>query len=53
MTLFQTGIIDFLRHGNYVFWDKYRDGITSEEKKDTYIQNFPANTFMCSTDTIT
>jgi len=24
MTLFETGVIDFLRNGNYVFLDKYR-----------------------------
>ncbi len=33
MTLFETGVIDFLRNGSFVFLDKYRDGITSEEKR--------------------
>jgi len=32
MTLFETGVIDFLRKGNFIFLDKYRNGITSEEK---------------------
>ena len=32
MTLFETGVIDFLRKGNFNFLDKYREGITSEEK---------------------
>ena len=36
MTLFETGVIDFLRKGNYEFLDKYREGITSEEKKEIY-----------------
>jgi L-lactate utilization protein LutB len=53
MTLFETDVIDFLRNGNYVFLDKYREGITSEEKKDIYLQNFSANTFMCSTNALT
>lgn len=53
MTLFETGVIDFLRKGDYVFWDKYRDGITSEEKKEIYLKNFSANTFMCSTNALT
>ncbi len=53
MTLFETGIIDFLRKGNYTFLDKYREGITSEEKKQIYIQNFSADTFLCSTNAIT
>ncbi|MGN9163170.1 lactate utilization protein [Clostridium sulfidigenes] len=53
MTLFETGVIDFLRKGDYVFLDKYRDGITSEEKKEIYMKNFSANTFMCSTNALT
>lgn len=53
MTLFETGIIDFLRKGNYTFLDKYREGITSEEKKQIYIQNFSADTFLCSTNALT
>lgn len=53
ITLAETGIIDFLREGNYEFLDKYREGITSEEKKLIYIQNFSADTFMCSTNALT
>lgn len=53
MTLFETGVIDFLRQGNFTFLDKYREGITSEEKKQIYIQNFSADTFMCSTNALT
>ena len=53
MTLFETGVIDFIRKGSYIFLDKYKDGITSEEKKQIYIQNFSADTFLCSTNAIT
>lgn len=53
MTLFETGAIDFLRKGDYVFWDKYRDDITSEEKREIYLKNFSATTFMCSTNALT
>ncbi len=53
MSLFETGIIDFLREGSYVFLDKYKEGITSEEKKQIYIQNFSADTFLCSTNALT
>lgn len=53
VTLQETGVLDFLRLGNYNFLDKYREGITSEEKKQIYIQNFSADTFMCSTNAIT
>jgi len=40
MTLFETGVIDFLRKGNFTFLDKYREDITSEEKREIYIKNF-------------
>ncbi|AFS78216.1 hypothetical protein DUF162 [Gottschalkia acidurici 9a] len=53
MTLFETGVIEFFRNGNYVFLDKYRDGITSEEKRQIYIQNFSSDTFICSTNALT
>lgn len=53
MTLFETGVIDFIRKGSYIFLDKYKDGITSEEKKQIYIQNFSTDTFLCSTNAIT
>jgi hypothetical protein len=53
ITLSETGVIDFLRVGDYEFLDKYRDGITSEEKKELYIQNFSADTFICSTNALT
>ncbi len=53
MTLLETGVIDFLRKGNYTFLDKYREDITSEEKKQIYIQNFSADTFLCSTNALT
>lgn len=53
MTLFEAGVIDFLRMGNYTFLDKFREGIKSEEKKQIYIQNFSADTFICSTNALT
>ncbi len=53
VTLLETGVLDFLREGNYVFLDKYKEGITSEEKKNIYIQNFSADTFLCSTNALT
>jgi len=53
MTLFETGVIDFLRKGSVTFLDKYREGITSEEKREIYIKNFSANTFICSTNALT
>ncbi|NLM52423.1 MAG: LUD domain-containing protein [Firmicutes bacterium] len=53
MTLFETGVIDFLRKGSFIFLDKYREGITSKEKREIYIKNFSADTFICSTNALT
>lgn len=53
VTLEETGVLEFLREGNYTFLDKYREGITKEEKKHLYIENFSADTFMCSTNGLT
>ncbi|APQ74709.1 lactate utilization protein [Clostridium botulinum] len=53
MTLFETGVIDFLRSENFNFLDKYQDRLTSDEKRDIYIKNFSADTFICSTNAIT
>lgn len=53
ITLFETSAIDFLRKGNYTFLDKYKEGITSEEKQQIYIKNFSADTFICSTNALT
>ncbi|ACQ53558.1 lactate utilization protein [Clostridium botulinum] len=53
MTLFETGVIDFLRSENFNFLDKYQDKLTNDEKKDIYIKNFSADTFICSTNAIT
>ncbi len=53
MTLFETGTIDFLRRGNYVFLDKYKEGLTKEEKRQIYLRNFSADAFLCSTNALT
>ncbi len=53
VTLEETGVLEFLRKGNYCFLDKYRQGITSEKKKQIYIQNFSADTFLSGTNALT
>ncbi|EJP6471707.1 lactate utilization protein [Clostridium botulinum] len=53
MTLFEAGVIDFLRDGNFNFLDKYQDKLTSDEKREIYIKNFSADSFICSTNAIT
>ncbi|VBB08157.1 Hypothetical protein LUCI_3422 [Lucifera butyrica] len=53
MTLFETGVIDLLRNGKYRFLDKYKDGITREEKDQLYRNIFSADTFLSSTNALT
>lgn len=53
VTLEQTGVFDFLRTANYIFYDKHRPGLSSEEKRNIYLQNFSADTFISSTNAIT
>ena len=53
MTLFETGVIDFLRSGKFNFLDKYEDGLGSDDKRELYIKNFSSDTFICSTNAIT
>ena len=53
MTLFETNIIDFLRDGSFNFLDKYKEKLTKDEKREIYIKNFSADTFICSTNAIT
>jgi hypothetical protein len=53
MSLWETGIMDLLRNENYNFLDKYREGITRDEKKELYRQSFSADSFLSSTNALT
>ncbi|WP_010233562.1 lactate utilization protein [Clostridium arbusti] len=53
MTLFETGVIEFLRSGKFNFLDKYKVELTSDDKRNIYIKNFSAATFICSTNALT
>ena len=53
MTLFETGVIDFIRSGKFNFLDKYEENINRDEKREIYIKNFSADTFLCSTNALT
>lgn len=53
MTLFETGVIEFLRNGKYNFLDKYGKGLSSEDRRNIYRKSFSADVFMCSTNAVT
>ncbi|KGG81298.1 membrane protein [Caloranaerobacter azorensis H53214] len=53
MTLFEVGVIDFLRNGKYNFLDRYREGLTSEDIKELYRKSFSADVYFTSSNAIT
>ncbi|WP_129595817.1 lactate utilization protein [Anaerophilus nitritogenes] len=53
VTLFETGIIDLLRSGQYNFLDRYEKGLTEENIKEIYRKSFFANTYLTGTNAIT
>jgi hypothetical protein len=53
VTLEQTGIFDLIRLKNYQFLDKHKHGLSHEEKREIYLQNFRADTFLTSVNAVT
>lgn len=52
-TLKGTGIFDLMRNGKYHFLDKHQDGLSREEKRELYLQNFRADTFLTGVNAVT
>lgn len=53
MTLFELGVIDFIRDKNVKFLDKYSKHLTSKDKKEIYRANFSSDTFITGTNAVT
>lgn len=53
LTLEETGVYDFLRNNDYFFYDKYQPGLTREQKRDIYLKNFQADSFVTGTNALT
>lgn len=53
MTLFETGIIDWLRNQDFEFFDRYAEGLTKEEITEIYRKSFGANCYFTSTNALT
>ena len=53
MTLFETGVIDELRDGNYRFLDRYEKGLTSGRIQEIYRESFSADVYITSTNAVT
>lgn len=52
VTLFETGVIDYLRNGDFKFLDRHKD-ITPEERKALYRESFSANAYFASSNAVT
>ncbi len=52
MTLFETGVIDFLRNGDYNFLDRYKEGLSHDEVGKIYRDSFFADAYLCGTNAL-
>jgi L-lactate utilization protein LutB len=53
MTLFETGIIDLLRNGNYNFLNRYKEGLSQDGVKDIFRKSFLADAYIVSSNAVT
>ena len=53
LTLEQTGVFDLLRCPDYRFLDKHKPGLSREEKREIYLRNFRADTFLTGINAVT
>lgn len=53
VTLEETKIFDFLKSGRYCFLDKHAPGLSSADKREIYLQNFRADTFVSGVNAVT
>lgn len=53
VTLEETGVYEYLRSGNFTFYDKHQPNLTAEEKRNIYLKNFNADTFFTGTNAVT
>lgn len=53
MSLFECGVIDFLRSGRYNFIDRYKQGLSQKQIRDIFLSSFSADVYLASTNAIT
>lgn len=53
ITLEETGVFEYLRSGDFTFYDKHQPNLTSEEKRAIYLKNFDSDTFITGTNAVT
>ena len=54
VTLEQLGVFEYLRsREDLTFYDKHRDGLTRDQKREIYLDNFRADIFVSGTNAVT
>lgn len=53
MTLFETGVIEFLRNGKFNFLDRYAEGLKAGDIKDIFRKTFSADAYFVSSNAVT
>lgn len=53
MSLYQCGVIDFLRDGPYCFLDRDKEGLSREDREAIFRQTFSADAYLCSSNAVT
>lgn len=53
MSLFETGVIDYLRKADYDFLDRYEDGLSKEQIREIYVKSFDVDGYFTSSNAIT
>ncbi len=53
MTIFETGVVDFIRNENYQVLDRYKEGLTLQEMKKIFVESFSSDAYITSTNALT
>jgi L-lactate utilization protein LutB len=53
MSLFETGVIEYLRCGRYDFLDRYKTGLADTDIKNIYFKAMDSDTYFCSCNAVT
>ncbi len=53
MTLFEAGVIDYIRNENFQFLDRYQEGLSPDQIQDIYRNSFLVDAYITSTNALT
>lgn len=53
MSLAETGVLEFLRSGEYIFFDRYKKGLSPSEIAQVLLDSFSVDTFFASANAVT